>query len=186
MKMNQKLLFVLSIIIITFGYITYQSMKLENKFTSFNSSFNTDSIIKELPNIKLKEFKTNKEFDLHKLATSGNNLVIHFWATWCAPCEKEFPELVKLTKLLETKKDVKFLFIAVNDTDIKISKFLKKFKKYNNFSILIDNKNMHQKSFGTFRLPETFLFDKKLNIIKKFVGQQEWTQKHFVDQLNSL
>jgi cytochrome c biogenesis protein CcmG/thiol:disulfide interchange protein DsbE len=158
---------------------------LDKKFSSFNT-LNTNTIIKVIPKLSLKEFETGKAVDLNKLAMGGNNLVIHFWATWCAPCEKEFPDILELTKLLEDKKDVKFLFIAVNDEDKKIKKFLSKFKKYDNFIVLIDNENVHQKSFGTFRLPETFIFSKDAKVIRKFIGRQEWNQKHFVDLLKGL
>ena len=183
--MNQKLLFVLSIIIVTFGYVTYQSLMLDKKFSSF-STFNTNTIIKSIPAVSMKEFETNKIVDLNQLAAEGNNIVVHFWATWCAPCEKEFPDLLELTELLSEKKDVKFLFIAVNDEDKKIKKFMSQFKKYDNFMILIDKDNIHQKSFGTFRLPETYLFGKDSKSIRKFVGRQEWNQKHFVDMLKNL
>jgi cytochrome c biogenesis protein CcmG/thiol:disulfide interchange protein DsbE len=183
--MNQKLLFVLSIIIITFGYVTYQSLMLDKKFSSFSNS-QSNTIIKTIPKVSLKEFKTGNLIDLNQLAVDGNDIVVHFWATWCAPCEKEFPDLLELTKLLEEKKNVKFLFIAVNDTDKNIKKFMSKFKKYDNFLILIDNENVHQKSFGTFRLPETYLFGKDSKAIRKFIGRQEWNQKHFVDLLKSL
>ena len=183
--MNQKLLFVLSIIIVTFGYVAYESYMLEKKFTSFNTGGN-NTILKTIPKIKFQKFESKEYVDLEQLAVSGNNTIVHFWATWCAPCEKEFPELVELTRIMKHKKDVKFLFIAVNDKVIEVKKFLKPFEKFTNFEILIDDSNTHQNSFGTFRLPETFLFGKDQKLIKKYIGQQAWTQKHFVDLLNGL
>lgn len=183
--MNQKLLFVLSIIIVGFGYVAYEGYMLDKKFSSFKSG-QPNTVIKNLPTAKFQLFNSKEIVDLKFLANKGNNIVVHFWATWCGPCEKEFPELVKLTELLKNKKDVIFLFIAVNDKDKDIKKFLRKFKKFNNYKILIDQDNIHQKLFGTFRLPETYLFGKDQKIINKYIGQQPWTQKYFVDLLNSL
>ncbi len=33
---------------------------------------------------------------LNKSDKSGNLILVNFWATWCAPCVKEIPEIVKL------------------------------------------------------------------------------------------
>ena len=183
--MNQKVLFVLIIIGATFGYVTYQSVMLENKFSAY-SKLQSNSVIRQLPDITLPIFNSNEKFNFIEEARKGQVLVVHFWATWCGPCEKEFPELVKLTELVEKRTDVKFLFIAVNDKKKDVQKFLKKFKNSKNFIVLEDNDNKHQKSFGTFRLPETFIFNTDLTLKKKYIGSQDWTQKHFVDLLYNM
>ncbi len=183
--MNQKVLFVLLIIAVTFGYVTYQAVKLENKFTEYGK-LQSNTVVTRLPDLTLPVFNSDQKFNLVQEANDGSHLVVHFWATWCGPCEKEFPELVKLTELLSKKNNVKFLFIAVNDKKKDVQKFLKKFKNNNNFIILVDDESIHQKSFGTFRLPETFIFKSDSSLLKKYVGSQDWTQKHFVDLLYSL
>lgn len=33
----------------------------------------------------------------------GNYIVVNFWATWCAPCRKEMPELDKIHKKFRSK-----------------------------------------------------------------------------------
>jgi len=183
--MNQKIIFIFLIIAGTIGYITFESLKLDKKFSSF-SNLQTNTVIKNLPEVTLPDFYTKKDFDFNKSIKEGNSLVVHFWATWCAPCEKEFPELVKLTELLEKNKKVKFLFIAVNDNEKDMKKFLNKFKKYTNFHVLVDNSYKHQKLFGTFRLPETFIFKSTGEVVHKYMGAQDWTQRHFVDLLYNL
>jgi thiol-disulfide isomerase/thioredoxin len=183
--MNQKVLFVLIIIGVTFGYVTYQSVKLENKFTAY-SKLQSNSVVRVLPEVTLPVFNSTEKYNFIEEAKKGQVLVVHFWATWCGPCEKEFPELVKLTELISKKKNVKFLFIAVNDKKKDVQKFLKKYKNSKNFIILEDKENIHQKSFGTFRLPETFIFNTDLSLKQKFVGSQDWTQKHFVELLYNM
>lgn len=42
----------------------------------------------------------------------GQPVVLNFWATWCAPCVKEFPELVSLAA---RRKDVAFVSVSIDD-----------------------------------------------------------------------
>jgi thiol-disulfide isomerase/thioredoxin len=51
---------------------------------------------------------------VHKLvaAEKGRPVVVSFWATWCAPCIKEFPDLVALAR---ERKDVTVLSISIDD-----------------------------------------------------------------------
>lgn len=51
---------------------------------------------------------------LGKLVAShrGQPVVLTFWATWCAPCVKEFPELVSLAR---KRSDVAFVSVSIDD-----------------------------------------------------------------------
>jgi len=186
--MSQRLLVILAIIGLTLGYSVYEAMKLEDKVFSPSDYYKSNSILKKLPTITLKEYKTKKEYDLSKLASEGNHLVVHFWATWCAPCEKELPALKKLTGNMKSNKNVKFLFIAVNDKVKDIEKFLKKYdlESTDNILILEDNSFHHQKAFGTYKLPETYVFSKSTSLLKRFVGPQEWDRPEFLEYLSRL
>lgn len=42
----------------------------------------------------------------------GQPVVVTFWATWCAPCVKEFPDLVRLAT---RRRDVAFVSVSIDD-----------------------------------------------------------------------
>jgi thiol-disulfide isomerase/thioredoxin len=179
--MNNKLIIFLTLISFIFGFAVYEAKMLDSKLSSSQTN-STGTILKVLPqNVIFKDFKTGKNVDLSMLTGGGSKLFIHFWATWCGPCEVEFPELVDMIHLFKDKKNVKFLLVAVNDDAKKVTKFLRKFSLDNdNILILTDDENQFQR-FGTYKLPESFVFNNDNKIVKKFSGQQPWTQKYLVD-----
>jgi cytochrome c biogenesis protein CcmG, thiol:disulfide interchange protein DsbE len=107
---------------------------------------------------------------------------IHFWATWCGPCEAEFPEFIRYAKKLE-KFPIHFITIAVNDKPEAIKKYLKKYGELpKNMIILMDPDNMSQK-FGTNKLPETYLLGGSGQYFTKFIGPQSWSSPFYSEQV---
>ena len=183
--MNYKLIGFLLIIIFVFGYTVFEALRLDSKFAD-QKSIVSGTVIKTLPEVTFESFSGGDIVDVKKFTSEGDNVFIHFWATWCAPCEAEFPELVEMIQELKDKKDLKFLLVAVNDDETEMKKFLKKFDlNLDSVVLLTDTKDSH-KQFGTYKMPETFVFDAQNQIIKKFQGKQPWTQKYLIDYLKSL
>lgn len=56
------------------------------------------------------------EADLKKLRQNGTGklLMVNFWATWCAPCVTEFPELEKTYRMYHPR-GLEFIPVSVND-----------------------------------------------------------------------
>ena len=107
--------------------------------------------------------------------------VVHFWGTWCAPCEAELPELLSFIKRFEGQSGVKFLLVATNDEAVKVKKHLKTLAGSDAPSIywLLDQKNIHRDAFGTTRVPETYVFSSDKTLLRKFMGPQEWNNPMF-------
>ena len=57
---------------------------------------------------------------------AGKKLVLNFWATWCAPCVEEMPELAALQGEL-TGKSIQIIGIGI-DSPSNITEFSKKYK----------------------------------------------------------
>ena len=56
----------------------------------------------------------------------GKVLVVNFWATWCAPCREEMPDLVR-TQTEYGAKGLQIVGIAVDNVD-KVQQFAKEMK----------------------------------------------------------
>lgn len=56
----------------------------------------------------------------------GKVAVVNFWASWCAPCRKEIPDLVEVHRQYETQ-GVVFVGIAVEDDLLSIKNFVRTF-----------------------------------------------------------
>ena len=186
--MGNKIMIISAIVIFTFGYAVYHALKLDNKLASNKTYFSSNSVLKTLPKATFTDYFNGEKIDPKTIASEGNLVVVHFWATWCGPCEKEFPEIVELTERLKNKKDLKFIFVAVNDRDKDVKKFLsgQKMDDNSNFVIARDDSFIHQKFYGTYKLPETFIFTKDGKLIRKFTGAQKWTDQGFVNMLSKF
>ena len=57
--------------------------------------------------------------------TQSNVIILNFWATWCAPCIKEIPDLIELKDKFEDKIDLYFVSVDQNVNKV-VPKFLKK------------------------------------------------------------
>jgi len=65
--------------------------------------------------------------DLKKLRQNGTGklLLVNFWATWCAPCAREFPDL-EATYRMYRSRSLEFVSVSVNDPEERaaVMKFL--------------------------------------------------------------
>jgi thiol-disulfide isomerase/thioredoxin len=60
-------------------------------------------------------------------AQKGRAVVVNFWATWCEPCVREFPDFVALAK---DRKDISVISVTIDDAADRstVEDFLKKQK----------------------------------------------------------
>jgi thiol-disulfide isomerase/thioredoxin len=57
---------------------------------------------------------------------AGKPLVVNLWATWCAPCRVEMPQLVELSAKYKAR-GVSFIGISIDDSPEEIRAFAKQF-----------------------------------------------------------
>jgi thiol-disulfide isomerase/thioredoxin len=175
-----KIFILVAVLALTFLYGNYK----RNQLLSLTSDSRT-LILKEIPQVSFSLVGSDQKVGRDELLRDTSKLLlVHYWGTWCAPCEAELPEFIKF---LDSFKDkgVKALLVAVNDDDKKIKKYLKRFGKLpSNVQVLHDRKGEAMAMFGTTKVPETFLFEKSGKHLDKFVGPQDWLSRRFTDRLS--
>ncbi len=181
MNLSTKLFSIILILALTVAYSMYEKSKID----ALDSTGKL--VLQELPDVNLADLEGNKVFTKSSLIDQDTRgLMVHFWGTWCAPCEAELPSFLKLADRLQVL-GVKFLLIAVNDDVKKIKKFMKRFKTLpENVYLANDPSGESMSIFGTAKVPETYLFSRAGKHLNKFVGPQEWEMATYFDRIRRL
>lgn len=134
----------------------------------------------EISAVKLADL--NAAIAKHK----GKVVVVDFWATFCIPCRKEFPNLVKLHG--EQSSTIACISVTVDDPDdsAKALRFLKQQKAVFENYLLDEKAEVYQKEFGFAAVPCVLVYDRNGKLVKKF-SDKEFTYKEVrkvVDEIN--
>jgi len=141
-------------IILTFGLNTY-----------FKSERGEFFILEQENTVPDFEFNNERLYDY-----KGQTIIIHFWASWCAPCVVEFPELIALAN---KRDDVTILAFSSDRNEKLIDRFLDrhKFDIPDNFKIIFDEgQDITKDKFSVFRLPESFIVSPDMILDDHIVG----------------
>jgi thiol-disulfide isomerase/thioredoxin len=99
---------------------------------------------------------------------AGKVTLVNFWATWCAPCRAEIPDLVKLQE--EYRDHLVIIGVVSEDGPVdKVSKFAAEFKM--NYPIVMETRELTDAFPGIFALPTTFVVGPDVKMMKKHIGQ---------------
>jgi cytochrome c biogenesis protein CcmG, thiol:disulfide interchange protein DsbE len=85
----------------------------------------------------------------------GEPLVVNFWATWCAPCVKEMPDLQEVAAQAEGK--VAFLGIDVEDAPPNAEPFVEQLGI--TYPLALDPRREYSRQVNNFGMPTTLFVD---------------------------
>ena len=132
---------------------------------NIDKRYSTENIVgKKIDNFKIKFLFSDEVFKNEDLL-NGEHYLINIWASWCLPCKKEHPILMKLSE----EENLNLIGVNFKDKKNNAKSFLKNLGNPYNV-ILSDADGTNSISFGVFGVPETILIDEKQIVIKKFVG----------------
>jgi thiol-disulfide isomerase/thioredoxin len=158
----------------------------ENKLP-VNQAPNLFKLIDEMEKQGMPDFELER-LDGTKLKLSdykGKVVVVNFWASWCNPCVEEFPSMVKLGK--ETQENVQIIAIATDDERKDIETFAKLFNlPQKGFEIVWDKDKSIMKRYGVEKIPESFLVNRDMKLIRKVLGVENWASPQALTYFKEL
>jgi len=147
-------------------------------------SFSADNTIKvgdQAPPISLFKLESNKYFRSKELL-GEKNLVVSFFATWCVPCAKEIPELIKMSN--EFGDDFQFILVDVNEKRDLVKKHVD--EKGITLQVILDKYGKVFESFSGVTLPLLVVIDKKGQITYHHTGYVKGDEKNLLKHLKTL
>ena len=120
---------------------------------------------KNIENISIKEFYSDRNLKIKELFENKKFIVINIWASWCVPCRQEHEYIKNISEI----PDLKMIGLNYKDKKDNAQKFLDELG--NPYDIILkDPKGTKSIFLGAYGVPETYVIDRELNILKKYIG----------------
>jgi thiol-disulfide isomerase/thioredoxin len=117
----------------------------------------------------------------------GKFVVLNFWATWCAPCVTEWPQVHQLGERLSDNDDVVVIALSIDKTPEVIAPFLDRMSMgETKVKVLWDpNQSVHTE-FGTTNIPDTYFVDEQGTVREAFINVRKWGSPTAVQCVESM
>jgi cytochrome c biogenesis protein CcmG/thiol:disulfide interchange protein DsbE len=177
------LLIICTSLLILIGYMAWSSLQIPN-----NEIPEGDQAQTNLATVPKFSFKTLSDKTLNIKDISSKVILIHFWASWCAPCVIELPKLVKLAE--DFPEDITIIAVSSDTDRVALDHFLKRTNltaQPSNFIITLDDtKVITQDIFQTIKLPETIILNHKFEMVEKIAGDAAWDSPELRHNLKEI
>ena len=156
--MKIKFSFIFVFLTITFILFIFLKSLFENKnYIPKNT--------KKIENISIEEFYSGKNLKIIELFENEKYIIINIWASWCVPCRQEHQYIKNISEIT----NLKIIGLNYKDKKDNAQKFLDELG--NPYDIILkDPKGTKSIFLGAYGVPETYVIDRELNILKKYIG----------------
>ena len=117
------------------------------------------------------------------LAETQKPIVLNLWATWCPPCIKEMPDLIKLAE----QRDFNVVTLSVDKSASDVDRFFRSnsmtsqtlYRWHDPFG------KAQKEVFGVTQYPTTYLIDIRGITKRVYLGPREWPHKSMVKKMKT-
>jgi thiol-disulfide isomerase/thioredoxin len=124
---------------------------------------------------------TGQVFDVPQMR--GKKIILNVWATWCAPCKEELPNLQVFSDLQDPDKVV-VLTLNVKEPPSRAQTFMR--SQQIKLPLISDPQGEWAHKLGIKVYPSTLLIDSQGQIKWRIVGEVDWTAVEPQTWVNSL
>ena len=117
-------------------------------------------------------------------------LFLNFWASWCEPCVRELPSMLRLKRELKSRR-FRMLAVSYDDDWATLRQFFRQFPDGvpHELELARDGETapakMLRSAFGTEKLPETYVI-KDGRILARFINERDWMSPAIVEYFQRL
>jgi thiol-disulfide isomerase/thioredoxin len=102
----------------------------------------------------------------------GKTVLVHFWATWCAPCRSELPGLIATATALERSGTFELVAVSVDDEWDQMRTYFD--AHIPRAAVRPTTAGIHH-VFGVSTLPDTYMVDASGRLVARYAGARDWT-----------
>ena len=189
-----KALIISIVIALGLGYALYdQVLRVPSQTPKIHIIKDDHLAIEELstpiPQTQFKDLN-GKLYTLHDF--ENKVIILNFWATWCPPCVKEFPQLLELASL--KRDEVILVLMSVDENTDEINRFIAQLPDASREQLAMPHviiaqdtdKHIAHDLFGSVKYPETYIIDRDLLIKRKVSGVIDWTDVEILKMIDGL
>jgi peroxiredoxin len=113
----------------------------------------------------------------------GLPVVVNFWATWCEPCRRELPSLIRLHAAM-SDRGLRILAVSVDEDPAALDRFLRETPLP--FTVLLDPARETAGRYGVSTFPASFVLDGEGRVVERLDGEADWMEPGLVRLIEGL
>lgn len=138
---------------------------------------------KKAPDFRVVDLATGDSISLRE-HYAGQVTLVNIWATWCAPCRQEMPDMEAAYQAL-APRGFKVAAVSIDEDGPEgVKAFAAELGL--TFDILQDRSGLIQRDYQTTGVPESFLLDRDGVIVKRIIGAHDWSAQINRDLIERL